>query len=164
MDFCPFPPTLCHSFFLFLPSLLYFTSFCTTHFLGKPALFLHSSFRKGQHLENRKLQIMNKELTGRLKTQKEQALEIAFNTKLTSKSLTCSNDSSSHPLCQKRIVPAINTLRAMGVGEKIAKSNFQLFFNHITKDDFKDLSQILQNILKSLGSTCSTGCQPHSFF
>lgn len=58
--------------------------------------------------------------------------------KATSKLLTCSNDSSSHPLCQKRIAPAINTLRAMGAGEKIEKSKFQLFFNHIAKDKFKD--------------------------
>lgn len=168
MDFHPFSPP--HSFFLslsFLPlSLWYFTSLCTTHFLRKPALFLHSSFRKGQHLEKRKLQIMNKELTGRLKTQKEwtdQAPEIAFDTKLISKFLPCSSDSSSRPLCRNRIAPAINTLRAMGAGEKIGKSNSQLFFNHIAKDDFKAVSQILQNIPKRPGSTCSTGCHPRPF-
>lgn len=109
------------SAFFFFPSFFlslflgYFTLLCITHSLGKPALFLRSSFRKGHHLENRKFQIMNKEMTGRLKTQKEwidQALEIASNTKLISKFLTRSNHSSAIPLSRNRIVPAINTLRA----------------------------------------------------
>lgn len=113
------PPPL----FLF-HSLGYFTLLSINHFLGKPALFLHSPVRKGHHLENRKLQIMNKELTGRLKTRKEwikKALETAPNKKLISKFLTCSNHSTAIPLSRNTIAPTINTWMAMGGGVEKAK-------------------------------------------